>query len=800
MKRFLALLSMLVCFTVDAQDQITSNLLTGSWTGTINYTGTGNGYSGGSTPGYNASTNTIYFGYNQGTAAQAIAINNALSGSGVQVNGIQYGATYYNQDYSRGTLSATATVTSNTGATLHQYNHTLGQTTNGWTAWSQTQTFSSSYGLSNVGNASLSFTGKDDRWWAGYYGPMVKDPYLKITYGADPCVSNPQSNASCPGYKTYYNIGDDGYAQVNLPFTFPFYGRNFTTSYMFSNGVVGFLDPTTHWNGFCCDGVNLANNPGSSWNFAIYALQTDLIAANQNAKFYTQSDSSYMKYTWENINEFGTNNLNTFSATIKPTGFIGLNYSQVNVQQHNVTMGIAGDLSQGQYSQSYNGPGSGLSVLNLTTPDVTTGFKFAYTGTEVDLCASNPLSSPTCPGYTLAMCYANPLYDSSCPGYAQAYHDQQCSINALYASDCTGYATAYFDQQCSINPLYNRECPGYATAYFDQQCSINPLYNRDCPGYAAAYKSQQCSLNALYDTDCPGYAAAYKSQQCSLNALYATDCPGYAAAYKSQQCSLNALYATDCPGYAQAYFAQQCEANGLYSQQCPNYATAYAKKQLLEQQNIASSVDIAGTTAKNDPVNTTTSPTTTTTSTTTTQPETTSATSTTSVSPAAVVSVIKAPEPVTSPVQTVQQTQPQSTPPQQQAQKQQEERKTENQVANKIESKMEPGSKGGDSKAGDKDKMKEAVAKVQKEIAKEAKEAKSHEAQVATQGLVVGSMNYVPGFDAYKNALIPDTNALLMARQYQKPVVDNQRAQRRMSGANESKWQEMVDSQYQIGR
>ena len=62
------------------------------------------------------------------------------------------------------------------------------------------------------------------------------------------------------------------------------------------------------------------------------------------------------------------------------------------------------------------------------------------------------------------------------------------------------------------------------------------------------------------------------------------------------------------------------------------------------------------------------------------------------------------------------------------------------------------------------------IVTVQKEIAKESKDAKTIEAQVATQGLVVGSMNFVPGFDAYKNALIPDINALLMARQYEKPV------------------------------
>jgi hypothetical protein len=174
-----------------------------------------------------------------------------------------------------------------------------------------------------------------------------------------------------------------------------------------------------------------------------------------------------------------------------------------------------------------------------------------------------------------------------------------------------------------------------------------------------------------------------------------------------------------------------------------------------------------------------------------TPPSTTSTTSATSVSPASPVSVINT-QPVT---QTVtQQATTQSAPPPAQVAAQQEQKqeqtKTEQKVANTVEKKMEPGAKSD---------MKAAVAKVQKEIAKESKEAKSMEAQVATQGLVVGSMNYVPGFDAYKNALIPDTNALLMAKQYEKPVVDNQRAQRRMSGASDSKWQQMVDSQYKIG-
>ena len=70
------------------------------------------------------------------------------------------------------------------------------------------------------------------------------------------------------------------------------------------------------------------------------------------------------------------------------------------------------------------------------------------------------------------------------------------------------------------------------------------------------------------------------------------------------------------------------------------------------------------------------------------------------------------------------------------------------------------------------------------------------EAQTATQGLVVGLMGYVPGFSAYQNAVIPDALAAQVARQYHKPTVDNRSAQRQLSGSNEYRWKEMVDSQY----
>ena len=501
--------------------------------------------------------------------------------------------------------------------------------------------------------------------------------------------------------KTEVFFGDDTWVQVPLQFAFPFYGKLFTNSFMFSNGVVGFFGINAQPNNsFCCEGVQVNNQIDPSFHYTIMPMQTDLIPTGQS-KFYTQGDGTFQKYWWQDIAEISNqSNLNTFSVEVRPTGYIGIQYDKINIQNQLVTSAIIGDASLGQYTVHHYGYGMNASSVSSL---------IEYQSTGGGICLSNPLSNP------------------NCPGYAQAYHDQQCSISPLYAVTCPGYTQAYHDQQCSISPLYMSDCPGYEQAYFNQQCSINPLYNSGCAGYAVAYFNQQCELDGLYDT------------------------------------------------------------------KCPNYSTAYAKKTLFEQQGIATAVDVAGTTAKKDPANSTTATQTNTNTTNTTQPETTSVTSTTSVSPAAVVSVIKAPEPI-QPAQQMQQTQPAPAPQQQQTQKQ-EERKTENQVANKMEKSV-----GGGAAKADKQKMKEAVSKVQKEIAKEMKEASSMEAQAATQGLVLGSMNYVPGFDAYKNALIPDINATIMAREYYKPVVDNRSAQRRLSAASDSKWQEIVDSQYQLGK
>jgi hypothetical protein len=227
-----------------------------------------------------------------------------------------------------------------------------------------------------------------------------------------------------------HQISDDGYARVPLQFSFPYYGRVFTESFMFSNGVVGFLNPTNSW---CCTGFDLRTNNGTPFSFAIMPLQTDLL--NYSGRFLTEGTPQYQRYKWENISEYGApNNLNTFGVEIRPSGYIGMHYEQVNISPWRpVTIGMTGDV--GEFSQFYHG--SGFSQGNSSNIIASNG----------NLCVTNPLSSP------------------SCPNYVQAYQDQQCSLNALYSPSCAGYEQAYFNQQCSINALFNSQCQGYAEAY-----------------------------------------------------------------------------------------------------------------------------------------------------------------------------------------------------------------------------------------------------------------------------------------------------------------------------------------------
>ncbi len=285
-----------------------------------------------------------------------------------------------------------------------------------------------------------------------------------------------------------HTIADDGWVEVPLDFTFPFWGNSYTTSFMFSNGVVGFISPNDIPgtgivnDGLCCSGIDFENASYSSmsnqgyggvrFDFTIMPWHTDLIDTGPG-HFYTQGDSTFQKYMWEGVDEYyQTTRENTFDLTIYPLGNIHMTYQELDIANHSVTVAVVGDLSEGEYIQwFYNHPTSGAIYWDTSESapvDI---------GEGASICDVVPLSSLVCDYYPAA--------------YAEAYYAEQCNANSLYDTGCAGYWEAYSNQQCSLDSLWSTACPNYETAYLDDQCETNPLYSVYCPGYAAAIAEEE---------------------------------------------------------------------------------------------------------------------------------------------------------------------------------------------------------------------------------------------------------------------------------------------------------------------
>ena len=230
-----------------------------------------------------------------------------------------------------------------------------------------------------------------------------------------------------------HQIADDSWVEVPLDFTFPFYGNSLVTSFMFSNGVVGFLDPLNVpgtgivYDGLCCHGQDLSSFTGVRFNYTIMPWNTDLIDTGVG-KFYTQGDSTFQKYMWENLSEYyDRNTSNTFDLTIYPMGNIDVNYEQVQINNHAVTVAVVGDLSQGEYEQwFYNHPTSGAVFWDSQEDDP------VEIANGESICSVIPDSHITC------------LY------YPQVYADN------------------VYNQQCNLDPLYDYGCPGWDDAYIEE--------------------------------------------------------------------------------------------------------------------------------------------------------------------------------------------------------------------------------------------------------------------------------------------------------------------------------------------
>jgi hypothetical protein len=732
MKRILAILLLGFSCAQAQTVQTTPNLITSgtthTWTGVTTGTLPSNYMPGGPTPIYDPSTNTTSFSYNaNATVAQTIAINNALAnvGAGIKINGYNYSYDVRNMngDNRQGgvdTLNVYQSLIGTNGATLLSSQQTY-NTKFEWQSVSGTQTANNPIAMADAARLTFKMVGGDNGYWAGYFGPQVRNVNMSLNYTADPCATNPAYSPTCANYNTVAYSNN----LVPNPNGYAVYGSSIDQSYAINQAL-----------------------QQSGAGVMIHGFQWGYVA-NANGPYCT---------SWDIFGCWGTVVTPSVNTNVNITDANGSSIYSVNRT----------------YTNSYNT--TNYQYLFPSSRNLATLGRFNFTATTNDAAYVGSMWSKAV--YTPDPCTVNPLSSTSCPLYQQAYLEQQCSANPLYSTQCSGYAVAYFNQQCSANPLYNQSCPGYANAYLTYQCSINPLYSTTCAGYETAYFNQQCSENPLYNSRCSGYDSAYLSQQCRINPLYSTS----------------------CTGYADAYFSQQCSLNGLYDKRCPNYAETYAKKMLLEQQGLASTVATAGVVASTAPKETTN--------------VTTTSTSTSDGSSSVPIAIVSDPVVNATVTSTATSTSPAAAatatvslaPAPQAPAPQPEPKKPEGGPAGGQQPPPQGAPQGGDkpqptarqqlAERRQEAAKREAVEKG-KNLANEMGKAADMESQKQVQNVVIQAMGFTPGFDAYGKVIVPDGVGYKPFTVYNKQVnVDNRRLGMGLYGPSDRLHNDLVNSQY----
>ena len=386
------------------------------------------------------------------------------------------------------------------------------------------------YTPNQLGDVRFRIVGQDKGNWDGYYGPVIGDIKTWFTYRTNPCTDTALYDPSCPGYATALaqyeydqNCAADALYDSGCPgYATAYYNQQCAIDALYDAGCPGYA--TAYYNQQCS--ANPLYDSGCTGYAAAYLAQQCGLDAH-----YDSSCTGYSSAITQLTDE----------ATNYITGN-GTNYIRIKKTDDQDLYWIL------YYNQAEINAG---------------GWKFECTGTSCTNDYGNISSVYKVGGGT---------------GTDLLLYIKDENGNTLYGEGSQTYRfykTSYLTAQCNENTLFNQMCDGYAEAYatyiFNEACTANPLYNSECPGYDAAYLSLQCESNPLYDSSCAGYATAFLAYQCEQNPLYSESCSGYEAAYLTQQCELDATYSTQCTGYEQAYFNQQCQYNPQYDEQCPGY-------------------------------------------------------------------------------------------------------------------------------------------------------------------------------------------------------------------------------------
>ena len=227
---------------------------------------------------------------------------------------------------------------------------------------------------------------------------------------------------------TSHNLGagDDRVSSVfNLDFTFTFYGVDFTTARMATNGCLHFGSS----GGYCND---YTPDPLPEITYSLYPFWTDLIRDN-GSKVLAKNFTDKSVFGWYDLREYNRGNTdNSFEVILwKSDDSFEFRYGGLNIINHDVLIGEQGKANE-LYTYYYHdqcgkGTTNSSSCVSQTWNNSAMNSALENGGSLYGVSSGNGIDC------------SNPLNDPTCPGYWEAFDDQQCDLDPQYAPFCPGY-------------------------------------------------------------------------------------------------------------------------------------------------------------------------------------------------------------------------------------------------------------------------------------------------------------------------------------------------------------------------
>ena len=228
-------------------------------------------------------------------------------------------------------------------------------------------------------------------------------------------------------------VGDDRVSSVfNLDFTFTFYGVDFTTARMATNGCLHFGSS----GGYCND---YTPDPLPEITYSLYPFWTDLIRDNAS-KVLAKNFTDKSVFGWYDLREYNRGNTdNSFEVILwKSDDSFEFRYGGLNIINHDVLIGEQGKANE-LYTYYYHdqcgkGTTNSSSCVSQTWNNSAINSALENGGSLYGVGSGNSIDC------------SNPLNDPTCPSYWEAFDDQQCDLDPQYAPFCPGYR---FEQDIS---------------------------------------------------------------------------------------------------------------------------------------------------------------------------------------------------------------------------------------------------------------------------------------------------------------------------------------------------------------